>query len=253
MPRITPDRDGNGNIISEWEDGGVEQIETSDSVLGGDPERNGLRHSPPNYSFKEIVNRVGYLYKRIEQVASSIPGTIRAATLTVQGIARLASLAKVLEGLEDNTIVTPKTLQGKIDAIPTPDPPPKSTTNLLGLIELINQTEARLGTDDERAVTIAKLLDALRVGSPFQANTTRRGVVERLTQAEARLGTDLERYLTAALLLDALRNGTVFKATQTERGVVEFATNAETKSNSPRSDLAVSPANVRDFFFTADW
>lgn len=250
MPRILPERDNNGNIVGEWIDGGVEQIETEDSVLGGPPEQNEQRHSPVNYSFKEIINNIGYLYKRIEEVVSNIPVAVRAATRTVQGIARLATLAQVLEGLDDETIVTPKTLQGKIDEIPAPDPPLPATTTRRGLIELLNNSEGRLGVDVERAVTAAVLLDSLRNGSPFKASTTHRGVVERLTQAEARLGTDNERYLTAALLLDALQNGTPFKASDTQRGVVEFATNAEAKSTSPRNDLAVTPANLRDFFFS---
>ena len=241
MPRITPKTNSEGNISgNEWEDGGVEQIETSDSVLGGPPEQNNQRHSPPNYAFKEIVSRLGYLYQRIEEIARDIPGTVRAATRTVQGIARLASLAQVLEGTDDETIVTPKTLQGKIDNIPAPPLPLPATTTRRGLIELLNNSEGRLGTDSERAVTAAVLLDALRNGSPFSAGTTFKGVVERLTQAEARLGIDTTRYLTAALLLDALRNGSPFQASETQRGVARRASTAKADAGTDTLDFITS-------------
>ena len=59
-----------------------------------------------------------------------------------------------------------------------------------------NQTQGRSGTDDSRYMTSLRVLDALRNGSGFAANTTRKGSVERATQAEVNTGTDTEKHLT---------------------------------------------------------
>lgn len=257
MARITPKRDSDGNVAgNEWEDGGVQQIETSDSVLGGPPEQNLQRHSPPNYAFREIVERLGYLFQKIEAVARSIPGAAGRATTLVQGLIEIATQTEVNAGVDNQRAVTPATLKGRLDRIPTATAPPNASTTVRGLIELATFLETRTGSDNLRAVTPAGLKSALDnlPELPGNASEAVRGVIELANQTEARAGIDLLRAVSIARILDALRNGASFQASSTRRGTIEIATNAEAKeSTNPRSDLAITPASLRDFFFSADW
>ena len=69
-----------------------------------------------------------------------------------------------------------------------------------GIAEIADQTEGRAGTDTTRIMTAARIIDALRNGSAYTADTTRKGVVERATQTEVDAGTDAEKYVTPATL-----------------------------------------------------
>ena len=216
MPRILPSRDDENKIKGEWEDGGVERIETSDSVLGGDPEQNNQRHSPPNYAFREIVERLGYLYNWINTVANSIV-TVARATTTAEGVARLATIAEVLKGTDDSTIVTPETLQAKINDIPEI---PDATEDIKGKVELISQGEARTATDLTRAVTIGRLLDALQKGSAFQATEANRGVASVATLSDVNGGSNDTDMITALKLNQWVNQRLI--SIQREIGTVPF-------------------------------
>ena len=69
-----------------------------------------------------------------------------------------------------------------------------------GIIEIANQTEGRGGSDDNRAMTSERTLDALRNGGNFAASTSRRGTVEFATDAEAQDENNSTKALTAASL-----------------------------------------------------
>ena len=88
---------------------GVRQIETNDPVLGGATEIGGNVNSPVNHALQSLVERTAKLKEDIEAV------DIPAATRTTAGVARLATTAQVTAGTNDNTIVTPLLLQGKVD------------------------------------------------------------------------------------------------------------------------------------------
>ena len=63
-------------------------------------------------------------------------------------------------------------------------------------VAIANQTQGRSGTNNTAAMSSLRVLDALRNGSNFAANTTRKGVSERATQVEVNTGTDTEKHLT---------------------------------------------------------
>ena len=208
---------------------GITRVEVTDRVLGGNvkndpnaPFNEANRRSPVNYALQEIVNRLNYLRHAIDNF--TIPA-INAATTTVQGVARLATQQQVNAGSSDDTIVTPQTLQQKINDINIP----QATTLVAGILELATVAEAEGLSAQFQAITPHLLRAALR-GNLAKATTTYAGTVERLTNAEARLGNDTTRYGSISTLLDALRNGTPFRASETYRGTIELLNQAEARA-----------------------
>ena len=61
---------------------------------------------------------------------------------------------------------------------------PNASTTLRGIVELATNAEAAAGSDTERAVTSAGVLDALRSGASHRGTTSRRGSLELATDAE---------------------------------------------------------------------
>ena len=159
---------------------GVRQIETNDPVLGGAPEIGGSVNSPPNYALRALVERTAKLKEDIEAI------DIPAASRTVAGVARLATVAQVTAGTNDDRIVTPLLLQGKVDDIPSAGNASESTR---GLIEVANTAEAAALTDDQRAMTPEKTLTGLR-GSAAQASGSNRGTAAIASTGEADGGTN---------------------------------------------------------------
>lgn len=206
---------------------GITRIEETDRVLGGDPAKLNVRYSPVNYALQEVVSRLNYLRDAVEGIVIPV---IRAATVTIEGVIRIATQSEVNAGVVDNKAVTPETLQAKLDAIPGAEPVPIATTTVRGIVEKLTKTEALALTDNERYLTTELLKDILRESSGARASTTYRGVVERLTNSEAQAGLDGERYASIANVLHALRNGTLFQASDSVRGVVERLTTAEARS-----------------------
>ena len=125
---------------------GVRQIETNDPVLGGATEIGGNVNSPVNYALEALVERTAKLKEDVEAV------DIPAATRTTAGVARLATVAQVTAGTNDDRIVTPLLLQGKVDDIPSAG---NASTSTRGLIEIANNSEADAGNDTQRAMTSA--------------------------------------------------------------------------------------------------
>ena len=198
------------------------------------------------------------------------------ATETIRGTVLRASQSEVSARTEATKYVTP-------DTLPAPSSVPDATETTEGIAELANQSEGRGGSDDTRIMTSERVLDALRNGSSFAANTTRKGTVQRATQAEVtartegtkyvtpdtlpspssvpdaaqatagiaelansgegRGGIDNERIMTSLRVLDALRNGSSFYASTTQRGTAELATQAEVDARSDNSKI-VTPATL---------
>ena len=203
-------------------------------------------------------------------------GSPFAANTTRKGTAQRATQSEVSARAEATKFVTPATL-------PEPSSVPNATQSTRGIAELANQTEGRGGTDDDRIMTSEQVLDALRSGSPFGANTARKGTVQRATQSEVsartestkyvtpatlpspssvpdatettegiaeianqnegRGGTDNSRIMTAKRVLDFLRNGTGASATTSRRGTAEVATQSEVDSRSGNSKF-VTPSTL---------
>ncbi len=126
-----------------------------------------------------------------------------------------------------------------------------ATTEARGIVELATTTEARTGTDTERAVTPAGL--EARIGqipasaAPPNATTTRRGLVELATNTEVQTGTDTERAVTPAGLEARIgqipASAAPPNATTTRRGLVELATNTEVQTGTD-TERAVTPAGL---------
>ena len=139
-------------------------------------------------------------------------------------------------------------LDEKIDALDLTTPDASRTEK--GLAELANQTEGRGGTDDERIMTGLRVLDALRSGSSFAADTTRRGTVERATESEATGLSDSTRHLTSVLVKSILEHSNA-GATTTKRGTVERATQSEVSARTDTTkyvtpDTLPAPSAVPD-------
>ena len=138
----------------------IRQIETNDPVLGGAADISGVVNSPVNYALRALVARTQWLKLRVEGISTP------AASRATAGIARLASLAQMNAGLNDDTIVTPFLLQQKVNGIDTT--PPNASTTQRGIIELLTSAEARAMTDTERALTAALLKDIAQNSTTFR-------------------------------------------------------------------------------------
>ena len=122
-------------------------IETNDPVLGGAAEIAGTVNSPVNYALRALVARTQWLRQRVEGI--SVPPASRATA----GIARLASLAQVNAGTDDETIVTPYLLQQKVSGLT----PPNASESVRGLARIATQAKADAGTDILDFITSALL------------------------------------------------------------------------------------------------
>ena len=192
----------------------IRQIETNDPVLGGAAEIAGVVNSPVNYSLRALVARTQWLRQRVEGISTP------AASRSQAGLARLASLAQVTAGQDDETIVTPYLLQQKINNIdiPTPESVPNASETRAGIVERLNQAEARLATDTTRYPSIANVLDALRNGTPFRASDSQYGVVKKATNAQVSAATDDEAYVTIADVKSFFFNAGIANYTLTKSG-----------------------------------
>ena len=135
------------------------------------------------------------------------------ATETIRGTVLRASQSEVSARTEATKYVTP-------DTLPAPSSVPDATETTEGIAELANQSEGRGGSDDTRIMTSERVLDALRNGSSFAANTTRKGTVQRATQAEVTARTEGTKYVTPDTLPSP---SSVPDAAQATAGIAELA------------------------------
>ena len=126
-----------------------------------------------------------------------------------------------------------------------------ASTAAAGIIEILTQTEARLGTDTTRALTVALLLDFLRNGTGVGASTTRKGTVELATKDEAETATATSLVLTAKTGMDQIRSENA-EATETRRGTLEKATKTEAE-NATANNKAMTPLRAEEHFDSHVW
>ena len=121
----------------------IRQIETNDPVLGGAAEIAGTVNSPVNYALRALVARTQWLKQQISGISTP------AASRSAAGIARLASLAQVTAGSNDDTIVTPYLLQQKVSSLA----PPNASESVRGIARIASQADVDTGTEAEEFMT----------------------------------------------------------------------------------------------------
>lgn len=131
----------------------VRQIETNDPVLGGAAEITSVVNSPVNYALRALVARTQWLKQQISGISTP------AASRSVAGVARLASLAQVTAGSNDDTIVTPFLLQQKINTLDIPD--------------VATQVDVNAGTDTEEFITPNTFRNSVVIQSVLPKSTSR--------------------------------------------------------------------------------
>ena len=201
---------------------------------------------------------IGVLSTAQQQAKTASTGTAAGNSITVVATIEYSNVATAV----DLTISVSDTI-------------PNATETVRGIIEIADNSEADAGTDDERAMTPAKVKrvigdipgvgnatktvrgiielatssevisgsDDVRAVTPAglhakSATTGRIGLIEQATNAETQAGTDTTRAVSPA-------NLTSRTATETRTGIVELATQAETRTGTD-SSRAVTPVNLQD-------
>ena len=133
-----------------------------------------------------VLDSTGTLFA----VASSVAPA--AALLTKTANVNLSvSVTLLLTGVPSGVVTVSPDIRVTVD---------NATETQRGIIEIADNPEIDAGTDDERAVTPAKLerrLGNLSIPVVLNATTTRRGIAEQATVTEARAGVDSQRFVTA--------------------------------------------------------
>ena len=88
-----------------------------------------------------------------------------------------------------------------------------------------SQTQGRSGTNDSAYMTSLRVLDAMRSGSSFEADTTRKGTSERANQSEGRAGTNDTNFMTPLRTKDQLQNAISPATMSVSSGTITVRTN----------------------------
>lgn len=166
---------------------------------------------------------------------------INTATETVEGIAKLATLDDVMNGVSNNTIVTPYTLGKRLEH-------PEATEVILGLVKLSTKALAEGGTDNATVITPLKLT---QVFDYRNSTETRLGTIKISTNAAALAGTDDTTAMTPLKTQQAIAVATSAiptydSATESVRGLVQLATVAQARAGVIRDGFSISPYTFKN-------
>lgn len=197
---------------------------------------------PTGTSFPPSVTNVQEALGALAPIA--IDGVIPESTVAAPGIIRLATEQEVIDGVGNNTAVTPETLKARL-AIPT-----QATETVVGITRYATNTEAIAGTVTAAAIVPSSLKAS--IDNTFNTRTStedRNGVIKISTQAAALAGTNdttAMSPLKVALAIGAATSAlpTYSAATTTVQGIVKIATPAEVQAGVMNNGVAVSPLGL---------
>ncbi|UHS65102.1 hypothetical protein [Escherichia phage P896] len=203
---------------------------------------------PAGTSFSPEVTNVQDALGALAPIA--IDGFIPEATVAVPGIIRLATEQEVIDGLGNNTAVTPETLKARL-AIPT-----QATETYIGITRYATDAEAIAGTVSTAAIVPSSLKAS--IDDTFNTRTStedRNGVIKISTQPAALAGTDDTTAMTPLKVSLAIGKATAAlptysTATTTVQGIVKIATPAEVQQGTMNDGVAVSPLGLKQLVST---
>lgn len=186
----------------------------------------------PGGNIPDSTKNVQEVLESIGSYAYSNPGLPRATT-SVEGIARIATDADVMDGIGTNTIVTPSALNKRLEH-------PEATTTQLGLTRYATNTEALAGALNNRAIVASSLKYVLDKTS---ATESRAGLAKISTNIQAQAGTDDTTIMTPKKVAHAIKMLSPSEGIATEKstGVVILATTAQAQNGMSREGMAISP------------
>lgn len=197
---------------------------------------------PVGTSFPPSVTNVQEALGALAPIA--IDGFIPESTVAVPGIIRLATEQEVIDGIGNNTAVTPETLKARLN-IPT-----QATETVVGITRYATDAEAIDGTVTDAAIVPSSLKAS--IDNTFNTRTStedRNGVIKISTQAAALAGTDDTTAMTPLKVSLAIGAATAAlptysAATTTVQGIVKIATPAEVQAGAMNNGVAVSPLGL---------
>lgn len=203
---------------------------------------------PAGTSFPSTVTNVQDALGALAPIA--IDGFIPEATVAVPGIIRLATEQEVIDGLGNNTAVTPETLKARL-AIPT-----QATETYVGITRYATNAEAIAGTVSTAAIVPSSLKAS--IDNTFNTRTSTEdsnGVIKISTQPAALAGTDDTTAMTPLKVSLAIGAATAAlptysTATTTVQGIVKIATPAEVQQGTMNDGVTVSPFGLKQLVST---
>lgn len=203
---------------------------------------------PAGTSFPSTVTNVQDALGALAPIA--IDGFIPEATFTNPGIIRLATEQEVIDGLGNNTAVTPETLKARL-AIPT-----QATETYVGITRYATNAEAIAGTVSTAAIVPSSLKAS--IDNTFNTRTSTEdsnGVIKISTQPAALAGTDDTTAMTPLKVSLAIGKATAAlptysTATTTVQGIVKIATPAEVQQGTMNDGVTVSPFGLKQLVST---
>lgn len=159
------------------------------------------------------------------------------------GVIKLATMAQVMAGTDDTTVVTPLKLGQRLQH-------PDATTSQRGIIQIATNAQAVAGSDTNKAIVSSSLkyvvdwLFANRLSTEIAT-----GVIKLSTLAAAVAGTDNTTAMSPLRVKQAIAEATKLipsytTATENVAGLVQLATAGQVQQGTLRSSVAVSPYSL---------
>lgn len=173
------------------------------------------------------------------------------ATETVVGKARLATQTEVDQGISGDTIVTPATLNVRLQR-------PQATKDVFGVTRYATNQEALTGTAKDRSIVASSLKYVL--DDTFEhrvATELKNGVLKLATTPAATAGVDDTTAMTPLKTKQAIAAATSLipaygPATEATQGVVRMTTLAQLRNPALREGFAPSPFTLNQWQATED-